>query len=398
MNLTLHHAILAGDTARLSSELALGADLTVLDHQGNPALVLAAEDGTGLMIQLLVAAGADTNAPRTTDGKTALMSASERGFINEVRVLLECDADVNASDFQGRTALMFAAIGRNTDVIEVLLDFMADLMAQDHEGLSTLAHSINAGHTDLSPLILRKLSDRGLSLQSDEKALLLAIANNAVELIDKMMELGARAAESIHIKGKGGDLVDRTTTTIRGTIPSPKRASAKSVANSRNSAGQTALIVAASKGEFESVKKLLRLGADVNAKDFKGFTPLMMAAANGHTETVEHLLLSRIDVNLKSVEGWTALAFAAIQGHSGAVELLIAQGANIEFRRKGSTLLMMVASRGHTQIVEQLLSVGADPATQDYEGETAGTYARKAGHLELARQLDIQSGSFDGYK
>jgi len=59
--------------------------------------------------------------------------------------------------------------------------------------------------------------------------------------------------------------------------------------NSKNSIGQTALMMAAAGGDTTTVTTLLEAGADVSAKDNDGSTALMTAEEVGHTEIVELL-------------------------------------------------------------------------------------------------------------
>ena len=63
----------------------------------------------------------------------------------------------------------------------------------------------------------------------------------------------------------------------------------------------TPLMKAASKGDIEEIRKLLKEGvADVNAKSSEyGMTALMYAAGNGHTEAIRELVKAGADVNAR---------------------------------------------------------------------------------------------------
>ena len=54
--------------------------------------------------------------------------------------------------------------------------------------------------------------------------------------------------------------------------------------------GRTLLHIVAAEGTAEQVKSLTKAGADVNAKDINGYTPLILAAQRGNAETVEALV------------------------------------------------------------------------------------------------------------
>ena len=87
------------------------------------------------------------------------------------------------------------------------------------------------------------------------------------------------------------------------------------------------LIIAADKGDINTVRALLNIGADVNAKNRQGRTALIAAAESGHTNTVKLLLENGADVNAKDIYGETALIRAAKKGHTKIIELLKKHGA-----------------------------------------------------------------------
>jgi ankyrin repeat protein len=84
----------------------------------------------------------------------------------------------------------------------------------------------------------------------------------------------------------------------------------------------TYLVTAASGGNLDLVKLLLKHKAQVNQPDgFKG-TALMAAASKGNKALVELLLASGADARAKDDEGKDALALAKESGHQDVVALL----------------------------------------------------------------------------
>jgi len=75
------------------------------------------------------------------------------------------------------------------------------------------------------------------------------------------------------------------------------------------------------KGDFETVKKLIDLGVDVNQKS-NGMTPVMYAARYNRTEILRLLISKGADLNEKSDKGMTALKFAELSNAHEAKEII----------------------------------------------------------------------------
>ncbi|XP_063701418.1 ankyrin repeat domain-containing protein 12 isoform X2 [Culicoides brevitarsis] len=113
----------------------------------------------------------------------------------------------------------------------------------------------------------------------------------------------------------------------------------------RNERGETALHVAAIKGDHESVRKLLDQGMDANVTDFAGWTPLHEACNHSHYSVANILIKGGADVNAKAFEDTTPLHDAALVGNLKLVKLLIEKGADLLAKnRKGKTPCDMASS------------------------------------------------------
>lgn len=156
---------------------------------------------------------------------------------------------------------------------------------------------------------------------------------------------------------------------------------------------------AAMRGEVETVRTLLRSGADVNAAQGDGmtalhwsaerghrelaemlvyagahldvvtrlgdYTPLHLASRGGHSELVRVLLESGADATVvTSTGGATPLHLAAASGSADAIRVLVGHGAGVNARESGwgQTPLMFAASGTRVEAVRALLEAGADPS------------------------------------
>lgn len=78
--ISIHQAVIKGDTKAVQQHIAAGTDLRSRDANGWTALHLAAMRGDLAMVKILRAAGADPNLP-AQNGKSALDLAREYGRV-----------------------------------------------------------------------------------------------------------------------------------------------------------------------------------------------------------------------------------------------------------------------------------------------------------------------------
>ncbi|MFA5863532.1 MAG: ankyrin repeat domain-containing protein [Phycisphaerae bacterium] len=74
---------------------------------------------------------------------------------------------------------------------------------------------------------------------------------------------------------------------------------------------------AGQQGQLATIERLVKEGANINAKDQQGRTVLHYAAEGGHLGTVQFLLQKGFDANIRDNEGHTALDYALAGGHEG---------------------------------------------------------------------------------
>ncbi|WP_405792169.1 ankyrin repeat domain-containing protein [Streptomyces sp. NBC_00029] len=172
-----------GDATAVGTALAAGAAVEARDEELRTPLLLAVLGDHLAVAELLVAAGADPNAPDSREdspwlvtgvtgsvrmmrlllpagpdlkqcnrfGGISLIPAAERGHTAYVRaVLAETDIDADHVNRLGWTALLEAVIlgdggPRHEEVVAALLAAGADPLLPDHEGVTPYEHAARRG-------------------------------------------------------------------------------------------------------------------------------------------------------------------------------------------------------------------------------------------------------------
>ncbi len=156
--------------------------------------------------------------------------------------------------------------------------------------------------------------------------------------------------------------------------------------NSRDEKGRTGLAVAVQERSPKATKLLLaQPGIEINALNAAGESALMMAAIKGDTESAVLLLDRGAQVNQP---GWSPLHYAATGPEPRLVQLLLDRGAAVDALSPNETTpLMMAAQYGSEDSAVLLLGKGADPSRRNQQGLRALDFAKRSGREPLVARL-----------
>ena len=165
---------------------------------------------------------------------------------------------------------------------------------------------------------------------------------------------------------------------------------------------------------LETVRLLVKAGADVNHKDRAGMTPLRGAVLFNNIDVVQLLLQAGADINERNpapeLRTYTGrddpVLFDAVSGYPHTAiqitEMLLKAGADPNYRSfrrydadfdskgkttDGYTALTFSARWGYLPIVELLLKHGADPCLARQDGAVAAVIAEKHKHILVGKKL-----------
>ncbi len=160
-------------------------------------------------------------------------------------------------------------------------------------------------------------------------------------------------------------------------------------------AGSTELGLAVTRGEADTVQKLIEQGKDLNQGNAAGETPLHLAAMRGDTNMAQLLLEGGADFNATDqAVGYSPLQIAALQGHSELCEILIRYGAGVDaLTPRHETALHLAARAGHGAVVAVLLKYRTNTGIRNSAGQTAQQVAQQEGHAELVGLMQQHASS-----
>ena len=372
------------DDKTLNSEVSAREWIKTLMNR-NTALILAAKKGQKEEVSLLLENGANVEA-MDKDGNTALLWAAFKGFKEIVLLLIENGADIEAINSDGNTALTWAAVCEHREVVALLIENGAKVNATNNTGHTALILAALNGDEDSASFLVKHGANVNATNNDGNTAMMFAAGN----------------ANGADVEEKNGVTLDFFTKAWRMEIDIVSLLVEHGAnVNTRDNNGETALIWAATFGNEKVASFLVNNGADMEVKDNSGNTALILSARWAKLAVAKLLIKSGANVNAVNDDGNTALCMAAVYsnervssifpgniGHSeeqstglwtgengdkDIASLLIANGADINIINKyGNTALLYALLKENHKIALFLIKHGADVNTRS---RTDGTTA-----------------------
>jgi ankyrin repeat protein len=381
------------DITAVRDLLRAGADANEAQGDGMTALHWAAEFGDAELAEMLLYAGAKTEASSRIGGYRPLHIAARNGHVDVIAALLRGGASVDATTtVSGATPLHLAASSSSAGAVRVLLEAGADVDSREAAWNQTpLIFAASAGHTENVRLLMDTGADPGATTKvidtaEMERADQAANQRLVAVLADFKEKAGGGAAWSPRpnevqgaidfsreIQRKWPDVPDPAceidpkdvaSRFSRGALPDRCKKEgeggdepAHEPAPRRLSYGEwvggwgglTALLHAVRQGHSEVVNVLIEGGADIEQPSAGDHTsPLLMAAINGQFDIALDLLRRGADPNVLSDAGTSPL-FAVLERQWAPW----AHYAHpVDYQAQQAT---------HLEVLQALLEAGADP-------------------------------------
>lgn len=271
----LHLAALRGHKETLRILIDHGDSLDEPANYGSTALNCACRQGHAECVRMLALAGANIEARAEPEQDTPLMNAVALDNGPMVQTLLDIGADIDAVQRQGRTAVQVAAYYGHLKALQALISGGANLDIMDHEEYTPLRCAIEWKHPEAAMLLLQhRVRINTTFTDHEHTSLHLAVSSQYTEVIEALLKKGA------DVEAFDAD-------------------------------GDPPLQWAVHKGDLNSVKVLLRYGAQINRQNpSSGETVLHWAVKCGHISVTELLLANGADTSLIDVDTVTKITNA----------------------------------------------------------------------------------------
>ena len=165
--------------------------------------------------------------------------------------------------------------------------------------------------------------------------------------------------------------------------------------NTLNNKNDTPVLWAARGNHIETVRTLIRHGADLQHENDKGSTPLYWAVRYGFPQLLTVLITEgKANVNqIRKLGFVTPIVLAAALDYNDIVEILLQNGAKLNMKITGGmTALHHAAAEGNDQVIATLLRYGANVNETDNIANTPLLLAAKGKHLAAMHVL-MQNGA-----
>uniref|UniRef100_G1R6U5 Ankyrin repeat and kinase domain containing 1 n=1 Tax=Nomascus leucogenys TaxID=61853 RepID=G1R6U5_NOMLE len=369
-------------------------ELCIYENKVTPLHFLVAQ-GSVEQVRLLLAHEVDVDC-HTASGYTPLLIAAQDQQPDLCALLLAHGADANLVDEDGWAPLHFAAQNGDECTARLLLDHGACVDAQEHEGWTPLHLAAQNNFENVARLLVSCQTDPNLHEAEGKTPLHVAAYFGHISLVKLLTSQGAELdaqqrnlRSPLHLAVEGGKVRAIQHLLKSGAAPD---------ALDQSSYGP--LHTAAARGKYLICKMLLRYGASLELPIHQGWTPLHLAAYKGHLEIIHLLAESHANTGALGAMNRTPLHLAARHGEEAVVLALLQCGADPNSAEQSHwTPLHLAVQRGTFLSVINLLEHHTNVHARNKVGWTPAHLAALKGNTAILKvlvktgaQLDIQDG------
>ncbi|XP_048242032.1 uncharacterized protein LOC125374739 [Haliotis rufescens] len=334
-----------------------GADLSLAGEYNSDCLRLACYGGNVSIVKHLLSLKTfDINRRAGLWNQTAVMMAAERGHNDVYNLLVLEGAELSLTDKYNMDCLILACYRGNVSIVKHLLS-LKTFDINRRGGLqkqTAVMIAAERGHNDVYNLLVLEGADLSLTDENNSDCLMSACEGGNMSLAKHLLSL-----KTFDINRRGG------------------------------SQKQSAVMMAAVRGQYNVFNLLVLEGADLSLTDRDNKDCLMLASERGNVSIVKHLLsLKTFDINRRGgSQKQTAVMMAAVRGQYDVYDLLVLEGADLSLTDgNNKDCLMSACEGGDVYIVKHLLSL-----------KTFDINRRGGSQKQTAVMMAAERGQYDVY-
>ncbi|XP_048458044.1 CARD- and ANK-domain containing inflammasome adapter protein [Rhincodon typus] len=338
--------------------------------------------------------------------ETLLHIAAAHGNVAIINYLLNKGAKIEVMDNKGQSPLHRAAERGHIDATKLLLQAGAHIYAEDTESRSPLQLAAESNHFSVVKLLLKEEVRKHKKNKSflhqaavrDESKLAQTILKYGA-LVDTMDEknrtplfhaISKEHLNTVKVLLKSGANVN--VDLIHAAFKSNNQFLIRLILEHSNEINPTlsvnALFKAVQKNLYRTVGIIIELGIDVNTRNNLQYTPLLLAAELGHAESVKILIDkgARLDERMPNTD--SALHLAVQVGSLSVAKLLIDHGMDANVVGSDNQIPLHIASfHNQPPMIEMLITRGSKVNAVTKEGVTPLHIASQRGNRDTAACL-----------
>ncbi len=416
----LHIAVERFSYSGVVTLIKLGADVNARDNQGRTPLDVAFfyphSSATARIAAELVKANStsgfdsfsyfiravrDTNFSRVrfSGGATVLHEAVRNNHIGFLQYFLESNVPVDLKNDAGLTPLHLALQSGNTEAVKMLLSFKADVTIKDADGTPPLSMIMPPGKAvQLIELLLANNADPSIKDRNGNTALHNAIINGySTPVITMLLRAGGKTlVDSSNSEGN---------TALALAISMKRNEALALLAGSNanpfieNKNGLSSLTLALANGK-EAVKQLISVYAN-DTRDTAGNSFLHYAVKNRASADILKLILDWMkNASPKNNEGDTPLHIACTMNLREQGEILLAADADVFSQNARGQTPVLLALGQESGSIHSWFFTPLVVSARDTMGNTPLHYSARAGNREgcnflVTRGADINARNKD---
>jgi ammonium transporter, Amt family len=344
------------------------------DKYGNTPLADALKSDNKEAVEYLKSEGGVVHSQSGYVAASTVYQATASGNAEELNWRIEQNKHcINEIDYDMRSPLHLAAAEGHEHIVKLLLKAGAKINAVDRWGNTPYNDALNHRHAGCVKLLSG-------SSQSNRGHVHVTIGE-ARKTTSHLSGLDNEKQPLLEMKE--GDSGHYGTGEANG--------GGRERSNSLNAADR-AILHAADEGDIEELKRLVRRGANINAKDYDDRSVLHLVCSNGHLKALQ-LLMASSDLIVDTFDrfGSTPLQDAIHRGHIEIAAILRSAGATV-VNCELATRLCTFAAAGNLLEIKNLEARGSDMNVCDYDGRTALHLAACNNRVDIIRFLLSRGG------